>query len=621
MASTTKKRNAKTKSKSKPVRQNGKASTAWDAIFSNGPTVPAVEFARWTEYLAKRKKPVPLRKLFPHSSASPLLWGLPARIHTHSCLLDLVRETNRLKKKAGVLQDSVLHDWLDSWLVESDTRGHDDVHSLECLTWAYALPQLADSMPAQSWHALFLHLLGTVDEGNVAVNETSPWTRALVTSELPLALAYHFPESSACRTLAKPAAKFLSRSLMEWLDGQGLIHCDRLDIMRPLLATWTRSICLAQCIDKVKVSKSAIAEFEWFVQQVLRLTRCDLTAVMSPAGETATKEAFADMMESALVLTDDKCDTALLNSVLHANAPRSIKEPREHHLPAGPSYQSDWSELAVLQTDWSPKEPRLTIAHSQSNLRSEFSIGEEIVFAGEVQREIKINGQLAQVANKWECVCWFSDDDVDLFELRTELTNNWHLERQILMARDDKFLLMADIITGDSVAEIDYRCTLPLSDGITFDPAGETREGILKGRRRLGLVLPLALPEWRTDPRFGSLTGGANGLELHQSATGRGLYAPLFIDFHRRRMRTATTWRQLTIAEDLEIVPLDQAVGYRVQVGMEQWLFYRSLLPTTSRSLLGQHLGCEFLCARFLHDGTAETLVEIAADTSESADR
>ena len=85
-------------------------------------------------------------------------------------------------------------------------------------------------------------------------------------------------------------------------------------------------------------------------------------------------------------------------------------------------------------------------------------------------------------------------------------------------------------------------------------------------------------------------------------------------------MRTTATWRQLTVAEDLEIIPRDQAVGYRVQVGIEQWLFYRSLVPTTCRSLLGQHLGCEFLCARFLHDGTAEPLVEIAGDTPESAD-
>ena len=108
-----------------------------------------------------------------------------------------------------------------------------------------------------------MHLLGTVDEGKVAADETDPWTRSLVTCELPLVLAYQFPELAACRSLAKPATKLLSRSLREWLDGQGLIHCARLDIMRSLLATWTRSLRLARCINKATISKSAIAEFDY----------------------------------------------------------------------------------------------------------------------------------------------------------------------------------------------------------------------------------------------------------------------------------------------------------------------------------------------------------------------
>ena len=621
MASTTKKRKRKATPRGELSRRNGrKAPKDWDALFDSGTTVSPADFARWADHLANRKKPVPLRKLLPHSSTSPLLWGLPARIHANSGLLDLVRETSRLKKKGGP-QESALLDWIDPWLAESDTRGGNDEYALECLAWAYALPRLAGGLQAQPWRRLFLHLRAMVEEGKVTTDDTDPWTSSLVMGELPLALAYQFPELRTCRALAKPAAKLLSRGLGEWLDGQGLVHCDRLAFMRPLLATWTRSLRLARGIDGVKINKSAIAEFDWFVQHVLRLTRSDLTSVMSLPGEAISKETFADMMENALALTDDQCDAALLNSVLHANAPRSIKEPREHDLPAEPSYQSDWSEFAVLQTHWSPKEPRLTIAHSQQTLRGEFSIGEEIILAGTVQPKVKINGQSAPVVDDWECVCWFSDDDVDLLELRTNLTAHWRLERQLLMARDDRFLMMADVIIGDSVAELDYRNTLPLCAGVAFDPADETREGILKGQRRLGLVLPLALPEWQSDPRFGSLTSVPEGLELHQTATGRGLYAPLFLDFHRRRMRTATTWRQLTVAEDLEIVPRDQAVGYRVQVGIEQWLFYRSLAPAICRSLLGQHLSCEFLCARILHDGTTEPLVEIDGDTPESADR
>ncbi len=615
-STTTKKRNSQSKTKNGVAPQNGKTPSSWDVIFANSGVASPADYARWTEHLANRKTPLSPCELFPHSSTFPLLWGLPERIHASSDLLDLVRGASQLEGRAGFPSETVMLDWLDPWLAEVDVRTNGYV--LDCLVWTYALPKLAGRMPAQAWRDITLHLQGTVAEAQVAGGEIDPWMHALATGELPLTLAYQFPELPECRGLAKRAAKSVSRGLKKCLDGQGLIHCDRLDVMRPLLATWTRSIRLSQEMDGIKISKSAAAEYDWFVQHVMRLTRCDLTSVMSPRGEIADRESFADLMKGALAITGDKCDAAIFKSVLHAHAPKSNKEPRDHQLPAEPSYQSDWSELAVLQTGWSPKTPRLTVAHSRKNLRAEFSLGDEIVFAGHVEPEIKINGQMTRVTDNWECVCWFSDDEVDLLELRTNLTGNWRLERQLLMARDDQFLMMADVIVGDTDAEIDYRYTPPLGDGIVFDPADETNEGTLKGRRRLGLVLPLALPEWSVDPRFGSLTTDATGLQLQQTAVGRALYAPLFVDFHRRRMRNAATWRQLTLAENLEIVPRDQAVGYRVQVGQEQWLLYRSLVPTTSRSLLGQHLACEFLCGRFLHDGTVEPLVEIAGDDPES---
>jgi hypothetical protein len=85
-------------------------------------------------------------------------------------------------------------------------------------------------------------------------------------------------------------------------------------------------------------------------------------------------------------------------------------------------------------------------------------------------------------------------------------------------------------------------------------------------------------------------------------------------------MRTTPTWRQLTIAENLNIVSRDEAVAYRVQVGIDQWLFYRSIRPAISRTVLGQHLSCEFICGRFLNDGSIESLVEIASDDPRSAE-
>jgi hypothetical protein len=128
----------------------------------------------------------------------------------------------------------------------------------------------------------------------------------------------------------------------------------------------------------------------------------------------------------------------------------------------------------------------------------------------------------------------------------------------------------------------------------------------------LGAVLPLALPEWRTDPQGGALQAVDGRLELRQHAAGRALACPLLLDLRPERSLAQLTWRQLTVAQSLEIQPRDVAVGYRAQCGMDQWLFYRSLARRANRTVLGQNTSSEFFAGRFLApSGEVEQLVEI----------
>jgi hypothetical protein len=76
-------------------------------------------------------------------------------------------------------------------------------------------------------------------------------------------------------------------------------------------------------------------------------------------------------------------------------------------------------------------------------------------------------------------------------------------------------------------------------------------------------------------------------------------------------MASPATWRQLTVAENREILPSDVAVGYRVMVGKEQWLIYRSLGKPGNRTVLGHNLVTELLIARFDRQGEVEPLLEI----------
>jgi hypothetical protein len=153
---------------------------------------------------------------------------------------------------------------------------------------------------------------------------------------------------------------------------------------------------------------------------------------------------------------------------------------------------------------------------------------------------------------------------------------------------------------------------LPLSGEIDFQPEQETREGHLIAGKTLARVLPLALPEWRNDPRIGQLTADKGRLQLEQQRNGKNLACPLLIDLDSKRAKKECTWRQLTIAQALEVQSHDVAVGYRAQCGGDQWLIYRSLAEAANRTLLGQNLSNECLVARFLApEGEIDELLEI----------
>jgi hypothetical protein len=247
-------------------------------------------------------------------------------------------------------------------------------------------------------------------------------------------------------------------------------------------------------------------------------------------------------------------------------------------------------------------------------MQTELTCGRETFWSGVWETRLTADGTLLEPQTGWEEVCWHTDDDVDYLELECKLSGDWCLQRQFIMAREDQFLFVADALVGPGSAEIEYTSCLPLAEQVRFIPEDETREGTLVGcRHPLGRVLPLAMPEWRPLHYDGDLNTSQTGLCHTQRAGGQRLYAPIFIDLDRRRGRRPLTWRRLTVAERLEIVDAETAVAFRVQVGGEQWVFYRSLTDTDSRTFLGQHIHDEFFAGRFDPDGEVDELISIHA--------
>ncbi len=569
--------------------RSGKHSKGWSA---------------WTKHLARRGRPLPLSEILP-GNRSPLAWCLPDDVENDR-FLGLGEQIERLcsegRAEAATAEQQTL-----AWLADAAGSAPAAGYAMEALAWCHALPSLAGKLPAEVWWELLEHLQGAVAEAGGMPLDRDPLARQLLAGELPLTLAYLFGEIGPCRKLGRQARRELSTGLVELLDGEGLPHAEHLPLLRPLLACWTRCRAIGNESAKGCWNESAQTQYEWLVRQALRLARPDGTHVFSQGQSGAW---CAELFDAAIRFGGDADDRKIAAGVLpRMNKSRNARIGKRGLPRAG--VHSEWAAVGVLRSGWAPGSPCLAVLYPDRSLRVEFQSRHELLWTGPWELEVRRDGRPVRADASWEEVCWVSDDDVDYLELEMSLEGGLCLQRHMLLAKEDAFLLLADAILGDRPASLEYRGRLPLADGISFQAADQTREGFLQGHRRLALALPLALPEWRAASRAGSLAQTGRGLELRQQAQGRSLFAPLCFDLRPRRMRRPFTWRQLTVAEDLQVQPDDVAVGYRMMIGKEQWLIYRALASKGNRTLLGHNLTSETLVARFDGHGEVDPLVEI----------
>jgi hypothetical protein len=556
--------------------------------------------------LANRDQPLPLARILP-GETSPLAWGLPDGVQEGGTA-ELLEQIHRLGRK-GHEEGPSPEEIVLGWLGDAAGCAPDPRYALSALAWSHALPRLSGRLPADVWWDLLEHLLGTVSDARQTRLDDDPLVHQLLAGELPLTLGYLFPEIAPCRGLMRDARRALSAGLVDLLDGEGLLHAEHLGLLRTLLACWTRCRAMGDGSSSPKGPwrEPAQTQYEWLVRQTLRLTRGDGTHVFSHGQNGAWS---AGLFRAALHFGGDRDDAEIAALVLPGRKKARAGRADDGHLPE-PATHSEWAAVGVLRAGWAPSAPWLVATYARESVHIELQCQREIVGTGPWELEVRRDGEPLSARSRWAEVCWLSDDDVDYLELDIELEGGVRVQRHVLLAREDQFLLLADAILGDRPARLEYRGSLPLAEGVCFHPAEETREGFLVGGRRLALVLPLALGEWRADASLGSLVETSEGLELRQQGSGRSMFAPLFLDLRSRRMTRPLTLRQLTVAENRQEQPNESAVGYRVMIGKQQWLIYRSLGPAGNRTLLGHNLTTEMLVARFDRDGEVEPLVEI----------
>lgn len=444
----------------------------------------------------------------------------------------------------------------------------------------------------------------------------------LVGVEAPLLAAASFPESKRAAKLAELASRNASRFIDERLDGDGMI-AGRLAEEYPLIAaSLMRCAAVALALPGSHPARSWLDkdrrhQIEMLPWHLWRLVRADGTLALP---QIYSRIAVGETIDFAAQLVRDGEESEALKRIANRLRKRKL-EKRTGTLIVDPMCYSGWAEQAVLRTNEKLAAPRFVLNFSQKRYRAELLDRGEPILSGDIETTLTIDGQAAPQTGDWHEVCWHSDDEGDYLELEATFGESVRVQRQVYLDRQEQIFLLADALLLERSAEIVHEMRWTCAPKILVQSFDETTELLLDGPSTATTVFPLAAAEWREAPSACRLSvetvGAVEALQMVYRGKGEGAFVPWCFHFTGSRRGIPVTWRKLTIAEDRHPIPSDQAAGYRVQVGDDQWMVYRSLDGVFNRTLLGQNINSEFYLARFLEDGTVEKMLELQPDEEE----
>ena len=480
--------------------------------------------------------------------------------------------------------------------------------------WAAALPALVDELEPMVWLDLFESLV-QFRQSYLLQHDTSSAFQLAVGAELGLTLAWRCDGHPSVRGFKASAVNELS----QWCDNHRESVSESLQNpleLRLVLACLIRCKRLMLATSKRRWTKKRDRAGARLATWAIALTEPTGTSAFSSA---APKQIQDDLGRNGLLAAAVEFDPDSLRDALTAAMGKASTSGRltwQADLPETLHHDSD-AKVAVMFPDWGVRRGRTQIDYSRDEIRLDVFAGRARVLSGTWRTWIETDSGEQYADGTWSEICEYSDDDVHYLELEQAWTGGLLVQRQCMLIRDDRCLLLADSIIPQEGQHrlpdwIKYRSGLPLDPSIQLVPESETREAFLDDGRKRALVIPLSAGEWTIGRSDATIQQAGDGA-LAVSAAGRSrLYVPLWFDFQKRRFDRKRTWRQLTIADQLRIVRSDEAVGYRVQVGSEHWVVYRSLAERSCRSFLGNHLIADFFSARFdPEDGDHESLITV----------
>ena len=526
------------------------------------------------------------------------------------------REANALQ----IASATKIGKWISQQLPKAS---YDPYVALACAGWIHALPEAGRSISPALWLEVLQCALTQVDRAweNGPTEGLFPWM--IWACEIPLALA---------KQLSHLGGK--DRIVSETLNRIALLLEESSDSPQSFLARGGQDLrALLACIMRCRWSADAVGARKWFPPQRkalsklaiagLALSDADGRQLLIDREDTLLDEEFWVLLnqlagKNKRLQLATAC--ALPDTVGKAIGEKPSKLRKDVTLDVSmpkPSHYWEKNSIATMRRSWRDRGCRVAVDFSTDVIWLDVlgNDGQRIM-SGDWDIEIFQNKKPLQTDVSWQEVCWFTDDDVDYLELECEVENVCKIQRQVMLMRDEGVVYFADALIAQNPEHWSVKSTWTVVDDIELHADPKTTEGKLvrtgNADQTAALLLPVAMPEWRRSPTHSRMECSGQILSLQSDTTAKNLYNPLVMSLRGIESTPAYTWRQLTIAEELQNQPRHIAEAYRVQVNRDQWVFYRSLTPCARRTVMGLHLNTEFYAGRFSRDdGQFEALVEV----------
>jgi hypothetical protein len=510
--------------------------------------------------------------------------------------------------------ETIAYQWLDS----ADTSA---AAALGVAALAWHLPEHAQR-PASNWITQWLQDVVDRVAKYKADEDDAVLCHLVLQCEMPLLIG--LAAAGSKRTVQAEASRAMDNLALLLERGEDqpypwLAH--GATYLRAALASVLRSRVLADELGLRKFYPPQQKALSALLNHAARWSRSDGTAFLgasqpAPRSKAIWEALLAQTRRSKSLYAALRC----VGIKTEQNRDISISSLNKSQLPAI-SHYSDQAGCVSMQSDWRHKGSRFVLDFSDKDICIE-ALGPkgQPLLSGVWGVHVELNGQAELQLGEWEEVCWYTDKEVDYLEVEAKFGSNAKVQRQAILFREERLLVLADALLCPQPGPWSLRSQLPLAERVEFEPAQKTREGFLKlGDGMRCLAMPLHLPEWRRQSAVGRFEQNGNQLYVSdETASGRA-YAPVVLSLCNRHAKKPFTWRQLTVGEQLVAVPRDVAAAYRIQIGKQQWLIYRTLAAAARRTALGMHTFADFYAGRFDSEGDLETLVEVEAAAEEPA--